>query len=211
MSNIALTVGIVFGILLIGEYLRRVRRLPSEVTRKFVHITVGSFVALWPFFLSWRTIELLSLVFVFGVTVSQYFRLFRAIHSVQRPTLGELFFALSVGLVAYITHDKFMYMAAILQMSLADGLAAIVGTRWGRGHFYKILGHKKSIVGTVTFFVVSLLIFVFYTIVAQHPFLIAPFFGLAIAVTIIENAAGLGLDNVLIPTLTAYVLRLLVR
>ncbi len=209
MINVIITVLVVAVLLLIGEYLRRVRLLPGEVTRKFVHITVGSFVAFWPFFLSWRQIEFLSAAFVISVMISQYFNIFRAIHSVQRPTWGELFFALAVGGVALITHDKWIYMAAVLQMSLADGLAAIAGTRWGRGHFYRILGHKKSLVGTATFFVTSLLILIIYAHVASYPLAFGQFTLLAATATLIENATGLGFDNLLVPVLVASVLRLL--
>src|SRR5882757_6771805 len=111
----------VFVILCLSEYGWRRGYMTSEVGRKFVHITVGSFVAFWPFFLSWNQIRLLSLGFLVVVGISKYFRVFRAIHSVQRPTWGELYFALSVGLVTLVTHNKWIYMAALLQMSLADG------------------------------------------------------------------------------------------
>lgn len=209
MLKILLTIGIVLAVLLMGEYLARVKRRPGELTRKFVHISVGSFVAFWPFFLSWRTIELFSLAFLAAVLISEQFHVFRAIHSVQRPTRGELFFALAVGAVALITHDKWIYMAAILQMSLADGLAAIVGTHWGRHHFYKIFGHTKSLIGTATFFAISLAILVFYSRAAGRSLLPGAFLGLTVLATAIENLAGQGLDNLLVPLLIACALRFL--
>jgi dolichol kinase len=41
-------------------------------------------------------------------------------------------------------------------MSLADGLAAVIGTRYGNRQKYLVLGYTKSVLGTLTFFVVSL-------------------------------------------------------
>ncbi|MEJ0072596.1 MAG: hypothetical protein WDN27_00660 [Candidatus Saccharibacteria bacterium] len=56
----------------------------------------------------------------------------------QRPTYGEIFFALIVGLLTFITSAKAIYAAAILQMSLADGFAAIIGSRFGRDNKYHV-------------------------------------------------------------------------
>ncbi len=137
--ELLITVCIVGALLLVNElWVRRISK-PTELSRKFIHITVGSFVAFWPFFLSWEQIVLLSIAFVLVVGVSKYFNIFSAIHSVQRPTYGELFFALAVGVIAMVTQSKGVYAAALLQMSLADGLAAVLGMRYGYNNQYKIL------------------------------------------------------------------------
>ncbi len=113
--RILATVLVVFLLLLIGELWWRKQRLNNEFTRKFVHITVGTFVAFWPFFLSWQEIRLLSVAFLVVVGLSKYLRVFRAIHTVQRPTWGELFFALAVGAITFITHDKWIYATALFR------------------------------------------------------------------------------------------------
>jgi dolichol kinase len=123
--NMGLAVGIVFGLLLLSEWGWRNHWLHGEVGRKFVHVTVGTFVAFWPYFLDWTEIRLLSLAFFVVVLASMHLGVFKAIGSVQRPTYGEIFFALSVGLLTIITTSKGIYAAAILQMALADGFAAI--------------------------------------------------------------------------------------
>ena len=93
----ALAVGVVFALLLLSEWGWRRHWLHGEVGRKFVHVTVGTFVAFWPYFLDWTEIRLLSLAFFVVVLMSMHLGVFRAIGSVQRPTYGEIFFALSVG------------------------------------------------------------------------------------------------------------------
>lgn len=201
-----LTVLAVFLVLLGSELWWRKNQVHGEFTRKFVHITVGSFVAFWPFFLSWNEIQLLSIAFLIVVGISKYLHLFSAIHSVQRPTWGELYFALAVGLVPFITHDKWIYMAALLQMSLADGLAAILGSRYGK-QSYLVFGHKKSVVGTLTFFLVSLLILVGYNIIGDGG--ISPIIyviTIAAVAAFVENLAVKGLDNLLLPLLVAFAL-----
>src|SRR6266705_6252790 len=92
-----LAVLFVFCVLLIAEYASRAKRIHAELTRKFVHILVGAFVAFWPFFLTWREIELLSLAFFIAVALSIKFNIFRSIHAVKRNMLGGLVFAMTIG------------------------------------------------------------------------------------------------------------------
>lgn len=202
----ALAVFAVFLIIIGSEIWWRQKQPHNEFSRKFVHITVGSFVAFWPFFLTWQQIQLLSIAFLVVVGVSKYFNLFQAIHSVQRPTHGELFFALAVGLVPFITHDKWIFMAAILQMGLADGMAAVIGERYGK-QSYLVFGHRKSLAGSLTFYIFSLMIMVFYVYgsgVNLSPYVVV---GVAAVATGIENLAVKGLDNLLLPVFIAVALQ----
>jgi phytol kinase len=208
MMEFILTILAVFVVLMGNELWWRSRTVHSEFSRKFVHLTVGSFVAAWPFFLTWHEIELLSLAFLVVVTASKFLHIFQAIHSVQRPTWGELFFAISVGSVAVVTHDKWIYAAALLQMALADGLAAIVGVHYGN-HLklkYLVFGHAKSVTGTLTFFVVSIAILLAF----EHWSGVSLGFGYAAATsalaTVLENLGVFGLDNVLVPLAVALML-----
>lgn len=202
------TVLIVFAILVLSEFWHRRHPQPNELSRKFVHITIGSFVAFWPFFLSWNQIVFLSGAFLVGVTISKYLNIFQAIHSVQRPTWGEIFFAAAVGIIALVTQSKGIYAAALLQMSLADGLAAIVGLRFGTGNRYKVFGSTKSMAGTMTFFVISLALLVGYSIVTEAYLPLAFLVLLAAGTSLIENLGVFGLDNIMVPLLIAYMLSL---
>jgi len=205
MIALGATIIAVFGLLCLSELLWRRRNIETEYTRKFVHISVGSFVAFWPLFLSTDQIIGLSLAFVVVVLLSNYLQIFKAVHSVQRPTWGEIMFALSVGIVAMVAHSGWVYLAALLHMSLADGLAAVLGTKFGRSTRYRIFGQYKSIVGTVTFLSVSLCILVGYALFTPNAFSLW-FIPLVVAATILENVSVRGLDNLLVPVLVAIVL-----
>ena len=196
---IILSVLAVLAVLLFSEYGWRRHWLANEFGRKFVHMTVGSFVAFWPFFMTWHQIRLLSIAFLVVVIVSDRLKIFKAIHSVQRPTFGEICFAAVVGLLTFVTHSKGIYAAALLQMSLADGLAAVFGTRYGRDNKYVVLGHIKSVVGTAAFLVVSLALLVGYGWYSDAGISVAVALVGAGAAAIIENLAPLGLDNLLVP------------
>ncbi len=207
--GLALAAAVVFVLLCVSEIGWRRGYMTSEVGRKFVHITVGSFVAFWPFFLTWNQIRLLSLGFLIVVVISKYLHLFSAIHSVQRPTYGEVFFALVVGLLTFITKSKGIYAAALLQMSLADGMAAVVGVEYGlkhqRGGRYHVFRHRKTVIGTLTFFIISASLLFGYSADATRLGL-GWALGLAVTATALENVAVAGLDNLLVPLLVAFVL-----
>ncbi len=190
---------VVFCVLVASEVGWRKSWLRGEVGRKFVHISVGTFVAFWPYLVGWTEVIILSLAFFAGVILAFRLGLFRAVSTYQRPTYGEVLFALSVGFLAVLTNSKGIYAAAILQMSLADGFAAILGTRFGKSNAYKVLGRTKSVVGTLTFLVISLAILICYSQYSDNglawQYIVLGAFG----ATAIENLASLGLDNLLVP------------
>jgi phytol kinase len=200
-----LNIIVIFGLLLFNELWWRKHAMHSEFSRKFIHVTVGSIVAFWPFFLSWRQIEILSLVFLVAILLSKQLHLFKAIHSVQRPTWGELFFAMSVGAIALLTHNKWIYAASLLQMSLADGLAAIIGTRYGKQN-YLVFGHTKSIVGSLTFLLVSLGILLSLWHLGYISIGVGTIILISALATVLENLAVQGLDNLAVPLLVALML-----
>lgn len=208
MIALVFAVAVVFLLLCISELLWRVGNVHPEYTRKFVHISVGTFVAFWPLFLTTNQIIGLSAAFIAVVALTNYLGVFKAIRSVQRPTWGEIFFALAVGIVAYVSHSGWVYLAALLHMSLADGLAAIIGTKYGRKTRYYVFGHAKSGIGTVTFLIISLAILNGYALFTPNPFSLW-FLPVALAATIIENLGIRGFDNLLVPLLVAVSLNLI--
>ncbi len=203
----AISVFGVFVILVIAEYLSRTRRrLHSEVTRKFVHMSVGTFVASWPFYFKWWEIGLVGLAFLLVVTLSIQYNIFHSIHSVNRRSFGEILFAVAIGLLAFLDGSPWIFAVAMLHLSLADGLAAIVGTLYGKRSRYTIFGYTKSWLGTATFFVVSLGIVSAYFAVTHHvdwPLLVA----VPLLATLVENFAVFGTDNLFVPLMVAGLLK----
>lgn len=206
MLKILVVLIAVFVILLVAEYLFRIKHLPSEITRKLIHIGVGSFAAFWPFFLSWNQIELLAIFFFIGISISRILTIFGSIHIIERRTIGELLFAVSIGLAALITHDRLIYMAALLNLSLGDGLAAIFGSRYGKKHRYKVFNHTKSTTGTAIFWLCSMVILLIY-FVSSHFFSWPILLGLPLATCLIENIGVNGTDNLLVPIAVVLALR----
>lgn len=209
LSSVLLTVLVVsvtFCILVGAEYLARSRDIHAELTRKLVHVAVGTFVAFWPFFLSWREIQLLSLAFFIVICLSIKFNVFRSIHAVKRSITGELLFAVVIGLLALIASSKWVFMAAMLHLSLADGLAAVVGLGWGEKNSYKVFGRTKSIAGSVAFYATSVAILTVYALFAHSGTSFATYVWLPLIAVATENLAIQGTDNLVMPMLIALVL-----
>ncbi len=203
-----ITVSIILTLLVVNELWHRTHKSHNELSRKFIHITVGSFVSFWPYFMTWNQIRFMSLAFLVVIGISKYFNVFKAIHSVTRPTWGEVYFAIAVGAVTFITQTVWVYTAALLIMSLADGLAAIIGVKYGKRNSYKILGQVKSVAGTATFITVSILILGYFNTYYSTDLSLALVVSLSLIAGMIENAGVYGLDNLLVPVLSAAVLGL---
>lgn len=200
----------VFAILVAAEILWHTKVFRDEVARKFIHVGVGTFVAFWPYFLSWHQIEAMSLALLLGIAVSKHNGLFKSVHGVSRKTYGELLFPVGIGLSALIAPAPMIFTAAILHLSLADGFAALVGKYYGQRHQYKILQHTKSLAGTATFLLTSIIIVSGAVLLGGHTItwpLLPVLVCLPVAATILENLAIAGTDNLLVPLLIILVLQ----
>lgn len=200
--NVIIPVAIVFVLLVLNELWFRKVKKHTEMSRKLIHIIVGSFVAFWPYIMSINYIRLISILFLIVVFVSMRFKIFKSIHSVSRDSLGEIYFALSVGLITFINSSHLVYTIALLNMSLADGFAALVGTYYGMNRKYKVYGRTKTVLGSLTFFVVALLLILIFIDKTGHTFNLWYVF-LAGGLTLIENISPIGMDNLLVPIVTA--------
>lgn len=211
MTGLVLALAGVLFILIVSELLCRTKVIGDETARKVVHISVGSFVAFWPYFMTWHEIQLMSLAFFVVVLVSLKVNFFHSIHNVKRKTWGELCFPVGIGLSALIAPPSLIFTAAILHLSLADGFAAIIGLRYGMLHKYTIRNYTKTVAGTISFFVISTVI-VLGTVVASQNGLSWPLLPLLVwlplAATLVENLAVAGTDNVFVPLLVIAVLQL---
>ncbi len=197
-----------FLILVLAERLWRQKKLVGEFGRKFIHITVGTYVAFWPFFMSFRLIQIISLAFLLVVMMSRKLGVFRSVSTIDRRTWGDVMFAVGIGVTAVLTTNKWIFMAAILHLSLADGLAGVLGKRYGKTNEYKVLGYSKSIVGTATFLVLSAAILTFALLAGQaQSYVVLPIvIFLPMLASAVENFGIFGLDNILVPLLVVAVL-----
>jgi len=204
-----LSILIVLALLLISEWWWRKNKKHDELSRKFVHITVGSFVAFWPYLLTPLQIKFISVAFIVVVIISKYFNIFQAIHSVQRPTNGELWFALALLIMAFWVKDPHIFTTSLLIMALADGLAAIFGLKYGKNNSYKVFGMKNSYFGSATFLLVSYIILLTFWAMTTPPYPGIYMLPIAVSAMVLENFGYKGLDNLVVPLFVALNLTLL--
>lgn len=192
---------ILCALLLISEFLWRKNKISGENARKFVHIFTGTIIAFLPFWVGYRWITLLAVGFVLVNCINRFIPVFHAINGVSRKTWGDILLGLSVLLISLLKPNKWLFAGAVMQVALADGMAAVIGVKYAKGT-YKILGNKKSYIGTATFFLLSWAIVLIAllntgsTDVAsiRAMVLISP-----LVLTAIENLGVYGLDNLILP------------
>lgn len=212
MHMIGALVGVagIFCILMLSELLWRSRQVTSpEVARKLVHILSGVYIAFWPFFMDFVWIQILSVGLFVVVYTSKKLTIFKSIHQVQRQTHGELLFATGIFISATFSNSEWVYLAAVLHLSLADGLAAMIGVQHLRRFSYKVFGHTKTVIGSAAFYVVSLLITAGVLLldpVSQGIAGVKVLILLPLLATFVENIALYGTDNLLVPMLVIAVL-----
>jgi dolichol kinase len=208
----AVAVLVVLGLLLIAERIKKHEKLNPEIARKFVHITVGSFVAFWPFWIPANVIYIICLGFISVDIFSRITGWFPSIHKVPRKTWGDVLFPVGIAATLWLANDPWIFTAAILHLSLADGFAALAGEKYGKTNAYKILGYKKTFAGNVAFFLISLAIVMgliwfepgSFSAIAAPVLLLVPLFA-----TTIESLSVRGSDNILVPVLLTLLLNAL--
>jgi len=179
-----------------------------EFTRKVVHIGTGNVILLawWLQIPQW--VGMAASIFFSGVALlSYFFPLLPGIESVGRKSWGTFFYAVSIGVLVswfWPLHQPQFAVIGILIMTWGDGLAALVGQRWGK-HPYALWGMKKSLEGSLTMSVVSVVITTI--VLGTLPLPVGAIGGIALATaltaTLLEAFSKLGLDNLTVPIGTA--------
>ena len=191
----------------LAETLKRFITEDPELTRKIVHIGSGNVILLaW-----WLNISTLVIVAAAAIAaviaiVSYFTPILPSINSVGRKSLGTLFYALSIGiLAAWFWQDYPQYTAiGILVMAWGDGMAAIIGQRFGK-HTYRVFDITKSWEGSlamaITTLIVTSLILGMVEGLNWQMGLISLL--ISLLATALEAFSKLGIDNFTVPVASA--------
>ena len=191
----------------IAETLKRFITDDPELTRKIVHIGSGN-VILVAWWLNIATSVILAAAAIAAAIalISYFIPILPSINSVGRNSLGTLFYAISIGvLAAWFWQDKPQYTAiGILVMAWGDGMAAIIGQRFGK-HTYQVFEITKSWEGSLamaiaTFIVTNTILLV---IEGNHWQIWLTSLIVAIVATSLEAFSKLGIDNFTVPIASA--------
>jgi dolichol kinase len=196
------TIGLL-GLFAASEFAGR-QGLPAETTRRLVHVIGAGTTALFPLYLDLSEVIALAVAFA-GFLGWTYIRgSLRSVHAVARPTLGAVVFPIGLGVaaIAVWSHPAaFSYAALVL--ALADPAASVVGRRM-TGSSWPVPGGRKSALGSVTFFIVAVVLGVIFAALAGSGVILTAV-GAAAVITAVEATLGFGLDNLLIPVVAGLV------
>jgi len=189
----------------------------QKTSRKVLHILIGNFSFILPFFSESIFPVMVAAPFVLLTFLVSPYSPIKSLKGIlfglQDTTekghpLGLVFYAISYTVLAAL----FFYMpyaiaAGILPMAYGDGAASLIGKRYGRRK-YKILC-QKSLEGSLAVFAGSFLSLLcgllFYSLF--YPFSAVEMVSLslwtAVIATVVEAISPLGFDNITVPIVCA--------
>lgn len=190
-------------LLFVSEHLGRRKILGPEPKRKVFHIVSGSFIAFWPWLMSPQAIEIIGVAMALSVIANYSVDLFDFNKGIGRRSYGDFFMALAVSLSAYLAPSKIVFALALLNLAMADGVAALVGKRFGANWQYKVFSQTKTVIGTMAFWLVSLVVSAVVLIFARQQLEFNNYLELIVimppVLAALENFSFLGLDNLTVP------------
>jgi phytol kinase len=191
-------------VLLLAAIVNRYTSADAEIMRKVVHIGSGN-VILFAWLLhipAW--VGITASILASAVTLLSYkLPILPGINSVGRQSLGTFFYAVSIGLLIawfWPLQQPQYAVLGVLVMTWGDGLAALIGQRFGQ-HPYKIWGMKKSWEGSLTMalvsYIVSSLIFLGLQGNVWQTWIVPV--AIALVATSLEAFSKFGIDNLTVP------------
>ncbi len=196
--------GWVGGIFLFAELLNRYTPTASEIVRKVVHIGVGNVILLaWWFHMpAWVGISA-SILFGVVTLLSYRYPILPSVSGVGRKSWGTFFYAVSIGLLIALFWLPGLPQYAslgVLVMTWGDGLAALIGQRFGK-HPYLAWGILKSWEGSLAMAIVSYGVSSLILLIAQGSSWQTWTISLVVAgvATGLEAFSRYGIDNLSVP------------
>lgn len=190
-------------ILVCSELCNRFKKAPVEFCRKFVHLSSGIIISLFPWIFSslWSPI-FLGAVSCTAIYISHKLQLLKSIQNAERKSYSDFYYIIATfGLFAISKKFPVFYMISILTLSVADVLAALLGKTYQQIS-YNVEQHKKSLEGSLVFFIIAFLIIHLPLLLMtelDRPLCVLIAFQTAIVVTSLEAICLNGLDNLVVP------------
>ncbi len=214
-------------LLLLSELLVRKFGWKQFVTRKLVHIGAGMWVwGILYFFDNWYWGVVPFATFIVLNFIMYKFKILQGVDE-EDSSPGTVYFALSITILFLLfwrtgaERDSVpIAVAGVMAMTWGDGLASLIGRRWGR-HFYMFFNHRRSYEGSLAMFL-GAFVSVFLTLIYLPGSALSPAstvmllqtamwaaLGSAVVGTLAEAVAPAGTDNISVPLLVGALLWIL--
>lgn len=191
----------------------------KEISRKFIHIMLGNWwIIAMIFFDNVWFASFGPAVFVIINYISYKKDLIKVMEREEQDGFGTVYYALSLLILSILSFGIYknpvLGLIPTLVMAYGDGLAAIVGKNL-KSKRYKLSDTKKSFAGSLTMFLISLVLIGGYLLFVNsdvfwkstHWPLISIM--MAFLVTAVEAFSGKGWDNITVPISTVLLLILI--
>jgi len=183
-----------------------------EVSRKFLHIMTGNIAFLLPVFVTKEVMAFLAagpfILFTFLMSPYTPIKKIRGKTSAAGHGMGLVYYSITWTILAYLFFDNMVVIAiGILSMSYGDGLASVIGIKFGKKK-YKVLGDEKSYVGSFAMFIftfITMIIALFYYNINVTFYVIFILLFIAFIASIIEGLTPKGLDNLTVPFVSVFI------
>ena len=200
MLNFVFILIYIFIIFFISIIYKRFNPKNKEALRKIIHIGIGPLIPLAKFL----DIDQSSALYFTGLVslltfINYQSKLFPTIEDVDRKSYGTLFYCLSLFILIYLywNKDPTSLIAGFFIMTFGDGFAGLIGKNY-KSKSWVFLNQKKSIFGTMTMFITSLIV-IFGLSYFQKYSLNINILTIAFISTIIEQFSIFGIDNFIVP------------
>ena len=193
-----------FSIFLISIIFKKYNKDSREIVRKIIHIGIGPLIPIAQFLkIDQNSALIFTGIISLMVFINYTYKLFPTIEDVERKSYGTLFYCLSLFILICLFWDKDPYalITGFFIMTFGDGLAGLIGKSFNSKSwiFFK---QKKSLLGTLTMFLTSLIVVCSIGYSQQNSFYLN-YFVIASLATVLEQFSVLGLDNLIVPISSA--------
>jgi len=179
--------------------------------RKIIHIGMGPLIPLAIFLEIEQTVaQYFAGIISILIVINYIYKLFPIIEDVDRKSFGTFFycFSLLILISLFWEKDPLALTAGFFIMSFGDGLAGLIGKNF-KSKNWEILNQKKSIIGTSTMFLTSLLVLFILGYTNNTDFNYY-YFSIALLATLLEQVSVIGIDNFSVPIITSIIFHLLI-
>ena len=180
---------------------RRLWPHQTELSRKVIHIGTGAVVPLAWFFAIPSVIAIPCAAVITLITaINHQWRLIAAIEEIDRNSYGTIAYGLAITiLLALFWPDRpDAVTAGVLVMALGDGLAGLIGRQLKTPQWI-IFEQTKSIGGTATMAMVSILVLVILSNVTNQIISLPIAIAIGLGATVLEQISMRGMDNLTVP------------
>lgn len=207
--------GLIVSILYIGLVIllsNLFTKASKEASRKFIHIMLSNWwIIAMVFFDNVCYAAILPALFIVINFLSYKFDLIKEMERddgiSDENTLGTVYYAITLLISVIfsfgIWHNPVIGLIGILIMGYGDGFAAIAGQAIKSKEF-KVLGSTKSVVGSATMFIITLIIVSCAFAYLNVPLWFVKSLLIAFIATVFEAVSPKGTDNLTVPLLSTF-------